>query len=287
MTKEPRKLSQADAFRVSLQSLRPEFAKALPSQIQPDKFVRVVMTAIQITPALLTADRQTLWAACMKCATDGLLPDGREAALVVYKTKNGPVAQYLPMVGGLLKKIRNSGELATLTSQVVYEKDHFRHWIDTDGDHLEHTPFWSGDRGERVGAYALAKTKDGFIYFEFMTVEEILAVKDASKAKEHGPWAGDFENEMWRKTVIKRLSKRLPMSTDLETLMRRDDELFDFNPETKTVSEAKTPARLASLLEPKQQLAPPQEEEISESETESDEQTGTHYDTHDERNHLR
>lgn len=70
------------------------------------------MTAVQSNPALLSADRQTLFQACMKCAQDGLLPDGREAALVIFRTKKKidnrdvwvDAVQYMPMVAGVIAR---------------------------------------------------------------------------------------------------------------------------------------------------------------------------------------
>lgn len=198
----------------------------LPSHVTPEKFVRVVMTAVQANTDLLTASKQSLFSACMKCAQDGLIPDGREAALVIYHAKDGPIAQYMGMVWGLAKKFRNSGDAASLTAQMVFEHDKFRYWVDDNGEHIEHDPFMFGERGKAIGVYAIAKTKDGSIYIEIMSKDEVMAVRAASKAK-YGPWSGPFEFEMWRKTVIRRLCKRLPMSTDVEQVVTRDDELFD------------------------------------------------------------
>ena len=71
----------------------------------------------------------------MKAAQDALLPDGREGALVIYRTKlrtnDGQerwvdAVQWMPMVWGLMKKARNSGEIASITAHVVYRHDHFK-----------------------------------------------------------------------------------------------------------------------------------------------------------------
>ena len=244
MANEIAKIKPIEEVRKSLMLMKDQFALALPPQIEPDKFVRVVMTALQQSPALIQAGRQSLYAACMKSAQDGLLPDGREAALVMF----GQDVAYMPMVGGILKKIRNSGELATITSQMVHKNDRFRFWIDGDGEHIDHEPLMFGDRGEAIGVYALAKTKDGAIYVEVMDKAQVMAVKGSSKAKT-GPWQGAFEHEMWRKTAIRRLSKRLPMSTDLETVIRRDDDLYEFDSQDKEPKEVTTkPKNLGKII---------------------------------------
>ena len=221
-------LTTVNEVRGNLEKMRPQFKMALPPHVTPDKFVRVLMTAVQQTPKLLEADRQSLYQAAMKSASDGLLCDGREAALVTFNTKQGPVVQYMPMIAGILKKVRNSGELESITAQVVYENDVFD-FVLGDKEHIDHHwPALGKDRGKPIGAYAIAHIKGGGIYREVMTEAQITAVRDVSRAKDSGPWSGPFADEMRRKTVLRRLCKRLPMSTDLEAVITRDDELFDF-----------------------------------------------------------
>lgn len=210
-----------------LQRMGPQFKKALPSHISVDKFIRTVQTAISTNPDLANASKSSLFASCMKSAAVGLLPDGSESSIVTFRDKSGtPQATFMPMIKGILKLVRNSGELASITSQVVYEKDDFSFYIDTNGENLMHRPNMFADRGKAIGVYALAKTKDGAVYIEVMTMEEIKSVESCSRGKQ-GPWSGPFRGEMIRKTVLKRLAKRLPMSTDLDAAMRADDELYD------------------------------------------------------------
>jgi len=235
-------LTRIDEVRSSLQKMEPQFRAALPAHISPEKFTRVAMTAIQTNPKLLQADSRTLYAELMKCASDGLIPDGREAAMLTFRGRDGSpdTAKYLPMVAGILKKVRNSGELSSITSQVVYKEDKFKYHIDADGEHLIHEPNFFSNRGDVLGVYALAKTKDGGVYIEVMTTSEVMAIRNVSRAKDSGPWAGDFALEMFKKSAIKRLSKRLPMSTDLDTTLKRDDDLYQFTPE-KDISPGQEP----------------------------------------------
>lgn len=241
-----------DDVRNSLTKMKDQFKAALPPQISADKFTRVAMTAIQANPDLLQTDRRSLFGELMKCAQDGLIPDGREATIQVYKIKGVPTAKYMPMVYGILKKVRNSGELATIVSEMIYQNDKFRFWVDDHGPHIEHEPQLFCDRGEMIGVYALAKTKEGELYTEVMNRDQVMDVKNTSKARDSGPWSGAFESEMWRKSVIRRLSKRLPMSTDVEEVIRRDDDLYEFQKDEKKTEETKTKSsRLSALLEVK------------------------------------
>ena len=251
-----------EEVRNNLQRMGPEFKKALPSHIPVDRFIRVVQTAITNNPSLLNVDRTSLYAACVKSAEAGLIPNGSEAALVPFKGK----AVFMPMVGGILKLVRNSGELSSITSQVVYENDKFKYFINNSGEILDFEPNMFSDRGEPIGVFALAKTKDGAVYIEILTKDDVSKIK-ASSSSPNGPWSGQFYLEMWRKSAIRRLAKRLPKSTDLESVLEADNELYmppkeeiekDVTPVAeekqienvaKKIKKKSKPKKLAELLE--------------------------------------
>lgn len=208
-------------IRQNLEVMAPQFKAALPAHVTVEKFSRVAMTAIQQNPALQNSDRASLFGAIVRLAQDGLLPDGREAALVMFGNK----VQAMPMIAGVLKKIRQSGEVAKISAQVVHENDHFVVSYGFDEDVTHNPPPLDQARGKPIGAYATAVLKDGSRLLEVMSLEEIEQVRNVSRAKGNGPWV-TWWGEMARKTVMRRLSKRLPMSTDLEDeVFSRDETL--------------------------------------------------------------
>ena len=215
--------------------LRPELAKVLPADIPIETFERIVQTAVIRNPDLLTADRPSLFTACVEAAEDGLKPDGKEGALVIYnmKVKEGGVekwkkiVRWMPMVHGIHKKVRQSGEVATLSADIVYESDEFS-FQRGDEERLFHRPnVFSQDRGMPIGAYAIATLKDGNREREVMSTAEVEQVRQVSKSKDKGPWA-DWWGEMAKKSVIRRLAKRLPMSAEALKTVQREDDLYDF-----------------------------------------------------------
>jgi len=112
---------QASELKAELVQMTATFQAALPKSIPAERFIRTIVTAVQMEPKLLAADRKSLFLACMKAAQDGLLLDGREAGLSVYNDRQngGQTVAYLPMVGGILKKIRQSGEISSVRAHVV------------------------------------------------------------------------------------------------------------------------------------------------------------------------
>jgi len=254
-------IAPVEAFALSLTNMKEQFKAALPAHVTPEKFTRVLLTSIRNNEKILSCERNSLFSAVMKCAQQGLLPDGEEAAIVPF----GNTAQLMPMTKGILKKIRNSGELASISAEVVHQNDQFRYWIDENGPHLSHEPNFLSDRGEPMAVYALAKTKDGAVYSEILTRDQVMAIKNVSRSKDSGPWKGAFELEMWKKSAIRRLSKRLPMSTDLEETIKLGDEDTDFSlNQTPSAPAATTSSRLTSLIEAKEE--PVAEQEPSEEE---------------------
>lgn len=222
-------------LRSEMTRMAPEIAHALPPHIAPERFQRVVLTAIQSNPDLLEADRRSLWAACVKAAQDGLLPDGREGALVTFydRRRGRHMAQWMPMVAGILKKVRNSGELVSITANVVYEGEHFRVVLG-DEERIEHERDLDAvGRRDPVAVYAIATLKGGERVREVMTWQQVDDVRAISRAPERGPWSS-WTEEMARKTVIRRLAKRLPMSSDreeddaLRRVIERVDEQYEF-----------------------------------------------------------
>jgi recombination protein RecT len=219
--------------RQNLTQMAPQFAAALPKHISVEKFTRVALTAIQNNPDLaVKADRRSLFGACVRLAQDGLLPDGREAAIVMF----GDKAQAMPMIAGILRKVRQSGEVSRVSAQVVYQEDEFVWRLGFDEDVTHVPPPLDQPRGKAIGAYATAVLKDGSRLLEVMSLEEIEKVRAVSRAKGNGPWVS-WWGEMARKTVMRRLSKRLPMSTDLvddfdrDPTMPRDEEVIEHQPQ--------------------------------------------------------
>ena len=245
-------LTLINEARHAIERMAPQFKAALPAHIPVERFVRTTLTAVQTNPDLVQADRRTLFASATRAAQMGLLPDGREGAIVTF----GGKCQFMPMLGGILKLVRNSGELASIDAQIVYRGDKFTYRPGIDLVPA-HEPDWFGDRGEIVGVYAVAKMKDGAAYVEILSKKQVEQVRNVSRAKSSGPWVTCWD-EMARKTAIRRLAKRLPLSTDLDGVLHEDDELFtpqeqepaaEAAPAAEQPAGQRRPSRLAKVAE--------------------------------------
>lgn len=232
---ENKQLSPMQKMTKAMTDRASQFSAVLPSHISPDQFQRVATTAIQNAPELLEADQKSLLNSLMKSAQDGLLPDGREGALVVYNTniaKQGQPpnwikqVQWMPMIGGILKKIRQSGQVKFITARVVYDADEFDFWIDETGEHLKHRPSFK-NRGDVQLVYAMATANDGTLYVEVLNVDDVEKIRQSSKSSNSPAWK-NWWNGMAEAKTLRKLSKRLPLSNELMTVIQRDDESHEF-----------------------------------------------------------
>lgn len=136
-----------------------------------------------------------------------------------------------PSYTGLMKLVTDGGAVINATAQLVYENDRFEPNLAT--GEVTHIPVLSkAKRGELIGAYAMANLHGGTKQMEWMDIDEIYEIRATSESYKY--WATlpdapkkndkgfnksnypcfwiDWEGEMIRKTVFKRLIKWLPRS---------------------------------------------------------------------------
>eukprot|EP00918_Siedleckia_nematoides_P020105 GHVU01042863.1.p2 GENE.GHVU01042863.1~~GHVU01042863.1.p2 ORF type:complete len:269 (-),score=50.61 GHVU01042863.1:1226-2032(-) len=236
-------------------AMAPEFHKALGGAVPSERFTRIAVTAVKSSPDLAQLDRASLFKGIMQAAQDGLVIDGKEAAIIPFKGK----AQYIPMVAGLVKKMRQHSDFANLSHGIIYrgEVDSGAFvYVKGDEERLEHSPMLWGDRGEKIGAYAIVTTKDGQKFRAVLTKADIEKRKNAGRAGGNGPW-GSWDDEMWIKTAIKAVYKIAPNSGDqggvLEDVFARDEEPLDVSPEPPAApakKETKAAAAVKASVDP-------------------------------------
>ena len=97
--------AQSLAKRVAGDAFRKQVSLALPGDVTSDRFVRVAVTALIANPDIAQCNPESIFSSLLKCAQDGLLPDGREAALAPFNNKKTGEkdASYMPMVAGFRK----------------------------------------------------------------------------------------------------------------------------------------------------------------------------------------
>lgn len=216
--------SPANTIAAYLKKMGPEIEKALPSHMNPDRMARIALTTIRTNPKLLEASVPSLLGAVMQAAQLGLEP-GLIGHCYLVPFKNGKTGQtdvqFIIGYKGMIDLARRSGQIENIYAHSVYSKDEFDYELGLEPK-LKHKPFMEGDRGEFIGAYAVAHFKDGGYQFEFMPKDEIEKRRKRSKAANNGPWVTDYE-EMAKKTVIRHMWKYLPISVEIQQQALQDE----------------------------------------------------------------
>lgn len=229
--KQGGQMSAAKAEKKTMQAyikaMEPAIKKALPSVITPERFTRMVLSALSSTPKLAECSPQSFLAAMMTAAQLGVEPNTAlgQAYLLPYRNHGQMECQFQLGYKGLIDLAYRSGEVSVIQAHTVYENDVFEYELGMDPK-LRHVPA-KADRGEAVAYYAMFKTKDGGYGFEVMSVDDVQRhAQRYSKSYGNGssPWRSNFD-EMAKKTVLKRALKYAPLKSDFVRGVAQDETI--------------------------------------------------------------
>lgn len=199
-----------------IKSMEGEIKKALPSVITPERFTRMVLSAISVNPKLGSCTPSSFLGAMMSAAQLGLEPNTPlgQAYILPYQNKGVLEAQFQLGYKGLIDLAYRSGEVELVQAHIVYENDKFECEYGLEPK-LTHIPADS-DRGNAIKVYAMFKAKSGGYGFEVMSMDDVREhAKKYSKSysSSYSPWTTNFE-EMAKKTVLKKCLKYAPLKSD-------------------------------------------------------------------------
>jgi recombination protein RecT len=214
----------------------------LPDAAAATRFRRVVIQALIKNPELLECTPESVVLSVFEAAAQGLEPTGAAggAHLVPYnvKVQKNPDryekrAQLIPDYRGVIRLVtKPPSEVLSLEARVVKEGDEFRYQLGTEA-FVEHVPSLLPGRSERATThvYAIARLKNGA---SIPDVEDRAGIERVRARGGRGggfsPWATDWD-EMGKKTIIKRISKVLPVRPEIRSILVREDELSGGDPD--------------------------------------------------------
>jgi recombination protein RecT len=207
--------------------MMPEIKKALPNTITPERFTRIVLSAISNNKQLQQCTPNSFLAGMMNAAQLGLQPNTPtgEAYLIPYRNKGTLECQFQIGYRGLVSLAYRSGQVKTVYAEAVRENDEFEYELGLEPK-LIHKPA-KKDRGEITYFYAVFKLVNGGEGFSVMSKDDMdKHMRKFSKAAQSGfsPWTTNYE-EMGKKTVIKRVLKLAPLSSDIQMNIAQDETI--------------------------------------------------------------
>lgn len=186
-------------------------------------FNREASFAIQIltaNPYLAKSEARTIINSVVNIALTGLTlnPALKYAYLVPRGGKCVLDISYM----GMIKLLTDAGAVKWVDASVIYANDKLK-FSKGSNPFIEHEPVLT-NRGEKIGAYAIAFLRDGGFQFEILSKDDVEKVRLTSeswkneKTRHYSPWE-NWEDEMWKKTALKRLFKLLPKTKFSEKLI--------------------------------------------------------------------
>lgn len=199
---------------------------SIPKHMTAERMLRVAVTTIGNTPGLSECSDWSLVAAVVEASQLGLEIDGRgQAYLVPFKTKQGgKIATLIIGYKGKIELAYRSGKVKNIYAEIICQHDLFNYEM---GLHpkIEHMPAWEKERGPMIGVYAVAELMTGGKPFVVLSRKEVMKVKASSQGSDspYSPWK-KWEEEMWKKTAIHRLSKMIPSSPEMQRAVALEDQ---------------------------------------------------------------
>lgn len=199
----------------------------VPKTMDPQRLARIALIEFQKNPKLMECTPSSVVGCVLQAAMLGLEIGGSlgYCYMIPYRDKGVMVAQFQVGYKGLLKKARDSGEIRHIDAGIVCQNDDYD--FEKGLEPKCHVRFKFGqERGPVIGYYACASFHGGGSCFEVMTKNEVTAfARVKSKTFNTGAWQTDFDS-MAIKTVIKRMSKWLPMNENMANAMNSDERVM-------------------------------------------------------------
>lgn len=228
-------ISRDDSALNWLERRRSYFIQALPRHVDEGQFIQTALSSMQ---SLKNCRLETVFTALMECARYGLAPDGKHAAIIPYKN----VATFQPMYQGYIELMYRSGMIDSVVFDWIHERDswHMERGQRPPNDFSHKPDLLSKDRGGTIIlAYAFAWMRGGGrsqvialnrFEAEYIRDNHSKAFRNAeNNGKKDSTWHTHFD-DMWAKSAVIRLNKRVPTSPEIRELIRHEDANEGYGP---------------------------------------------------------
>lgn len=203
-------------IRGYIQSQWPRIAKVLPKHMSPDRMMQLAISTVNKNPKLAECSIESVLSCFMTASSLGLEPNDVNGLGQCYIIPYGRKATFIPGYRGLYKLALNSGEIQSITVEVVYEGDEFEYTLGDDA-HIVHKPSMTADHKPEnmVCAYCITRFNNGGIQRTVMSKADIERRRKESQSgkRSDSPWVKWYE-EMAKKTVMRAASKTWPLQSE-------------------------------------------------------------------------
>jgi recombination protein RecT len=213
--------------RQKVESQASQLARALPRDLDPDRFVRLVLTELRTVAHLDECSWPSLAGAIMRSAELGLQPGSTlgQCWYLPFKNKDGQYeASFVLGYKGIIKLALQSDEVESVVAREVLDADEFDYEYGL-RERLVHRP-GGGDRGKPHHWYAIGRFVGGGTVFVVLDRAGVEKHREQSKSPNSPAWRNHY-SAMAMKSAVKDLSKFLPLTAEAAETIRQDDSVVD------------------------------------------------------------
>jgi recombination protein RecT len=214
--------------------------KTVPSGIgmTSHRIIKSSLAIIQESPELMECTPKSIEMAVRRCAYFGLDPDPAlgQTHFIARNIKGVPTCSLMMGYRGMTELAYRCGVVKKMQPIIVHENDVFEYEMGMDPKIIHKPNLSFSGRGKSLGAYVTVVLSNGEKYFDFMLAGEIENIRKESPGKNSAAW-GKSPEEMYKKTVIRRVFKHLPITLNANHHAARlkhavmADEYLDANKE--------------------------------------------------------
>ena len=203
----------------------PSVSDALPKDFNKARFVQNAVALMNENKDLAKYPQAKIVPGLLKGAYLGLDFFNKECYLIPY----GQDLQFQVDYKGSIKLAKKYAvrPVDEIYARIVREGDEFSEEVRDNEPiiNFKPKPF---NNGKIIGAFAVCQYKDGGSKVEVMSIEQLDAAKRMSKAQTGTAWKF-FAEEMYKKTVIRRLCKGIPieMENPTQEALMHDDTIIE------------------------------------------------------------
>lgn len=243
---EAAKPSPATIIRQTIEKQAPAFRAVLPRHVDPERFSRLVLTAVKATPELMRCfeteqGEMSVLLSAMQAAAIGLEPNTptQDAWILPRKNKGVWEAQLAIGYRGYQRLARRSGTIKTIFAEVVRTGDHFVYRRGLESDTFEHE-VRSTEGDELTHAYAVVRFNNGGYNFTVLDRAAVEKRRDMSPSwtgsqRKYSPWE-TWTEAMWRKSAIRALVPYLDLAPEVESAIQADEQPLGFDDEAGIIT---------------------------------------------------
>lgn len=213
-------------LQVFLNTRMKTLASYATKRTNPDTLIKLALYEFANSEWLQRCSMDSVYASLITAAQLGLEVGAAkgEAYLVPFKGK----CQLIPGYRGYIKMALRSKAVKAVYSHVVYEGDEFMIELGSEPRVVHRPQLDGGDRGAIRGVYAVAQMVSGAIDVEWMPLDELERIREIAAKGRGGKDSQPYQEhtaEMYRKSPIRRLAKRLPMGDDFFAASHLEDQI--------------------------------------------------------------